>query len=424
MRSRITLLVAATSSAIVVAFVIPLCLLVRLMAEDRAISYARDQAQSVAGVVATVTDPRERRATVDLFVARGVPVSVVGPDGTVFGTPLHGGEEEVIAEARTTQTSFTDRHAGMADIVVPVTTPDGVTVVHLGVSQAELQRNVVPAWWAIVGVGVILVVSSVIFARRLGERVAVPVTDVADVAHRLRAGDLAARATPAGPAETVELGEALNQLADRIVQLVEQEREGIADLGHRLRTPITALRLDTEQVGDPEVADRLRHHVDELHRSVDQVIREARRRTRETLPSGSDIVAVVRDRIVFWGPLAEDQGRVVTTLIPFTPIHVAIPEGDLTEAVDILVDNVFAHTPDGTPFTVEVRPGNGLVTFEIRDRGPGPATTAPVRGTSGAGSTGLGLDIVGRVAESVGGELRTRGSAAGGFVATVALPTV
>ena len=39
------------------------------------------------------------------------------------------------------------------------------------------------------------------------------------------------------------MGSALNLLADRIDELIVADREAVADLSHRLRTPLTALRL-------------------------------------------------------------------------------------------------------------------------------------------------------------------------------------
>ena len=62
MRRRISLLVAATTSAVVVAFVIPLCLLVRTAAEDRAMAAADQEARTVAMVVADWTTRSPARA--------------------------------------------------------------------------------------------------------------------------------------------------------------------------------------------------------------------------------------------------------------------------------------------------------------------------------------------------------------------------
>jgi len=77
-----------------------------------------------------------------------------------------------------------------------------------------------------------------------------------------------------------------------------------------------------------------------------------------------------------------------------------------------LLGNVFAHTPEGTALRVTVSE-HGLV---VDDAGPGirdPAT-AVRRGVSGAGSTGLGLDIARRVAGAAGGRLDIGASPLGG----------
>ena len=224
-------------------------------------------------------------------------------------------------------------------------------------------------------------------ADRLGRRVSAPVTELAAVAHRLRAGELDARAVPRGPVETVELGAALNRLADRIGELLTAEREAVADLSHRLRTPVTALRLDAGAVTEPELADRLRDHIGHLERTVDAVVKDARRPVRSTLGRSCDAASVVRDRVAFWSALAVDQGRDLTVSIPSIATPAAIDAGDLVDVVDALVDNVFAHTPDGTAFAVSLTRSRAirLAGLEVADSGPGaanpdvtmPAATAP-----------------------------------------------
>jgi hypothetical protein len=76
------------------------------------------------------------------------------------------------------------------------------------------------------------------------------------------------------------------------------------------------------------------------------------------------------------------------------------------------VGNVFRHTPEGTEFAVTLHCGDGVVLIFVADAGPGIGDLAAVlrRGGSGAGSTGLGLDIVRRVAESTGGDLEVDSS--------------
>ena len=91
-----------------------------------------------------------------------------------------------------------------------------------------------------------LFVLSLVVADRLARSMTRPITELALTAERLGRGDLAARVEPAGPDEVREVGPALNRLAARISELLTRERESVADLSHRLRTPVTALRLDAE----------------------------------------------------------------------------------------------------------------------------------------------------------------------------------
>jgi signal transduction histidine kinase len=91
--------------------------------------------------------------------------------------------------------------------------------------------------------------------------------------------------------------------------------------------------------------------------------------------------------------------------------------------VDALLGNVFAHTPEGGGMTVrlERRSGGGAV-LVISDEGPGlPGPHTFERGHSGSGSTGLGLDIVRRVAAGAGGGVRIGNAPGGGAMITVEL---
>jgi signal transduction histidine kinase len=282
------------------------------------------------------------------------------------------------------------------------------------------------AWAAILALGLGLVAVSVAVALWLGRRTSVPVTQVAEVAHRLREGDSTARAVPGGPPETAELGRALNALADRIHELVAAEREHVADLGHRLRTPVTALRLDTDLVEDDDVAGRLRGHVEDLQRSIDDVVHEARRAVRDELPATTQVPPVVAARVAFWLPLAEDQDRrldlVVEVRTPGGSPLVGLAADDLGELVDTLLDNVFAHTPDGTMARVVVRTRADEVVVVVEDAGPGMPQPYLGRGHSAGGSTGLGLAIVHRIADGAGGSVDLGPSTLGGLCVTVHLP--
>jgi signal transduction histidine kinase len=102
---------------------------------------------------------------------------------------------------------------------------------------------------------------------------------------------------------------------------------------------------------------------------------------------------------------------------------VAMDAADLVDVVDALVDNVFAHTPDGTDFSVSLaRSDLRLVRLEVADAGPGVGgQDVAKRGHSSANSTGLGLDIVRRAAIAAGGELVISSAPSGGMLVVVTL---
>jgi signal transduction histidine kinase len=100
--------------------------------------------------------------------------------------------------------------------------------------------------------------------------------------------------------------------------------------------------------------------------------------------------------------------------IPPLALPVRASAEDLAASLDALLGNVFAHTSDGTPLMIEVHPQPPGAVVVVEDGGPGLAVPDPgaptgptglARGSSGAGSTGLGLDVARRTAEASGGWL-------------------
>jgi signal transduction histidine kinase len=95
-----------------------------------------------------------------------------------------------------------------------------------------------------------------------------------------------------------------------------------------------------------------------------------------------------------------------------------VARAELVAALDALLGNVFRHTAEGTAFAVDVHNGEDAVIVLVSDAGPGiadpEAAMARGRGSGSDGSTGLGLDIVRRLAESTGGDVRIGRSVLGG----------
>ncbi len=419
MRRRISLLVVATTSAVVVSFVIPLCLLVQTLAQDRAMAAADQEARNVAILVAGVRDEDQLAELVEGIDSRGTPTTgVLATDGRQLGggTDL-AGDPEVRRALEGEAFTVIDEDGGR--VLLPVIGEDGTAVVRSWVGPADLRQGVTRAWTGIIAMGALLLAFAVAIAWQLGRRVSAPLRAVSQTAHRLREGDLGARADLEGPAETQELARALNGLAERITELLASERAAVGDLSHRLRTPVTALRLDAEAVAEPELGQRLQTHIGVLQRTIDAVVREARRPVRADLSPVCDARATVNDRVEFWRPLAEDQGRAMEVVLPPAGLRVRLASQDLMDLLDVLVDNVFGHTPEGVGLGVRLVADGTDAVLTVSDDGPGiPA--GPLTGRPG--STGLGLDIARRTAQGCGGSLEIGTVTGGGVRVVVRLP--
>ena len=410
---------AATTSAVVLAFVIPLCLLVRSMAADRALATGNDEARSAAILVSGLHASPQLPQLVEQVDRRSpARTTVVAPDDRTYGDPGDGLRLDDDVDRARGGEAFTDVDARGGEVVIPVDTEDGVFVVVTTVSRDLMLDGVYRAWLSIGALGIALLVAALFVADRLGRRVSEPLTELAEVAERLGEGDLDARAELQGPPETVELADTMNRLADRIEELLLAERAAVGDLSHRLRTPVTALRLDAESLTDAEVGERLGRHIEQLQTSIDTIVRDARRPLREGLGAHCDARAVVADRTAYWSALAEDQDRPVRLDLPDGPAPCALDVADLTDVVDVLVDNVFAHTEEGAGFAVALRVEGGHVVLEVSDAGPAVAVPS---GEQRPGTTGVGLQIVRRTAARAGGHLDWRHDASG-TVARVTLP--
>ncbi|MEU6414918.1 HAMP domain-containing sensor histidine kinase [Microbispora sp. NPDC046933] len=412
MRRWLAALVAATTSLVLVSLLVPLALLVRSVAHSEAIASATRAAESVAVAVGAVDEETLRLTAEQAGASSGHPVTVFLADGRVLGAAATRTRAvDLAARGR----SLTAAAPGGREILVAVQgAPGGTAVVRAFLGDEDLDRGVHRTWLALLILGVALVGLGILVADRLARAVVRPTTALAQVSHRLAKGDLTARATPQGPPEVRTAGLALNHLAGRISGLLAEEREMVADVSHRLRTPLTGLRLEAESLTDPGEAARMEARVDALERAVTAVINDVRRRSRER--ASCDAVAVVRGRVEFWSVLAEDQSRTFALDLVPGPLPVAAPAEDLADCVDALLGNVFAHTPDGTSFRVRLASGPGhAVALTVSDAGPGFGPgDPPRRGQSGAGSTGLGLDIARRVAEESGGSLAVGRSDLGG----------
>lgn len=407
----------ATTLLVVVSFLVPLGLLVRRQAADGARVGAETNAQSVAALVALALAVSPDPSAVAASLGSVPEGTVVLLDGVAIAGDPRAGQGSLAPIATGSRSTVASEVPGGWEIALPVVGADAVAVVDTFVTDAELAQGVGVAWLLLGLLALVMIAVAIWVADRLGRRLTRPVEELAHSAHRLAEGDLATRVDPQEPEELREMGEAFNYLAGRLDVLLAEERENAADLSHRLRTPLTSLRLQAEALASPGEREVIVGHVDRLEHAVDQVI-EMARSTGARDRGESDLSAVVAERSEFWRVLAEEQAR---ELIVETKQTRVVPLGRdaLEVVVDTLVGNVFAHTPSGTGFEIRTGSHDGVPWLEVADHGVGFGDWTPVRGQSGGGSTGLGLDIVAKTLTSVGGRMITDDRPGGGAVVRV-----
>ena len=421
MRLRISLLVVATSSLVLVSFLLPLAMVLRTLAADRAVSAATAAAQSMAPLVATMPAGGLRLAVDQVNAETETPVTIFLPSGAELGQPAPVSAAVLLAR---NGRSFRAEAPGGEQVLVAVEgLAGGSAVIRAFVPDAVLRHGVIRAWLLLGGVGLLLLVLSVLVADQLARSLVRPLTALAQASDRLAAGDLSARAAVTGPPEVRRAGTGLNRLAVRIGDLLAHERETVADLSHRLRTPLTALRIDAESLRDGAEMERLLADVGSVERTVSEIIREARRPGGGGAQAICDAARVIAERAAFWWPLAEDQDRQMAVEVAPGPLPVFVAADDLATCVDVLLGNVFAHTPEGAALAVRLsRRASGGAWLVVSDDGPGFGRADPTpRGQSSGGSTGLGLDIARRITEASGGTLTIGRSPSGGGSVTLGL---
>jgi two-component system OmpR family sensor kinase len=290
----------------------------------------------------------------------------------------------------------------------------------------------------------LLVCGGVIMVLRRGLR---PIEAMAAQADRITAGDLTDRVDPRDPrTEVGRLSTALNGMLARIETSVaeraasqEATRQFFADASHELRTPLASLRANAElyQQGalttKPQVDEAMRRITLEsqrMGRLVDDMLRLARldqHPGQEAEPvdlSGLLAACAERNRVA-------NQGH--RWQVRIEPGLASVGDEELLRrAVDNLLANVAAHTPEGTTGTLAASREGDAVIIEVSDDGPGVEDEKLPRifdrfyrgsgGRSGCPGSGLGLAIVSAVVAAHGGTARASAVAPHGLAVTVSIP--
>ncbi len=270
---------------------------------------------------------------------------------------------------------------------------------------------------------------------------AAPVEEITEQARRIGPAQTGQRITEhADVEEFAGLIAVLNGMLERLDRAFETQRRMIADAGHDLKTPLTAMR------GELEIALRGQRHPDEYRAILTSVLEEV-----DHLTSLSDsLVLLARLDAGTLKPerIERDVGALVERATLKARARSSLREmhfcGQAEEAsapvdaqmlgvaLDHLLDNCNKHTPDGSHVYVGVETDDSLVVVKVEDDGPGIANeslphlferfyrsdAARPRG----GAAGLGLTVVAAIVEAHGGSVAADKSAHGGLGITLQLP--
>jgi len=254
-------------------------------------------------------------------------------------------------------------------------------------------------------------VAGVLVAIRQSRRLLRPMTELADRAERLGAGESRIQPLHSGIAELDQVSHVLARSAQTLTKSLASERDFAADASHQLRTPLTALLMRLEEIAvtdDLEVVQEEASiaiaQVERLTRVVDDLMSRTRRggdQPKATVSLDSVIAALQRE----WQP-AFEQARRSVRVHGERGLVVRAKPVDLSQMLSTLLENSLAHGR-GT-VDVHARRSGPSVVVEVSDQGEGvPAAIAPhifERSVTTSG-TGLGLALARDLAESNGGRL-------------------
>ena len=264
---------------------------------------------------------------------------------------------------------------------------------------ADFYKNV--GWITLPILLVLLIADIAIFRRALR-----PLRQASEIASHIGPTRTGLRLpTEEIPREVRPLVLAVNQALDRLEEGFRIQRDFTADAAHELRTPLSILRTRLDILEDEQIGHALRQDVEGMAHIISQLLDIAELDAFVVDPlEKADLRSVAAEVAEFVAPLALAQRKDIALLGAREPVWVKGNPEMLSRAIRNLAENAINHTAPGT--TVEfVVEENGTVS--ILDHGPGVAEDERKlifqrfwrRDRSKAGSTGLGLSIVQRIAE-------------------------
>jgi signal transduction histidine kinase len=290
---------------------------------------------------------------------------------------------------------------------------------------ARKKTDLTQGWFSLfelllVALGVGLLVAAGL-AWYLSRRIATPVLALSHAADQIAEGDYDIDLPDVpGSGEISHLSERFREMAARLGEAEEQERNFLMSVSHELRTPLTAIRGHVEAlreglIEDPEAeaeslavvageAERLERLVGDV---LDLAKLDAHRFT--VLREEVDMGRLVDEVYAAFGE--EARRRAIDYHCDSGAAPVIVSDGDrVFQIVSNLLTNAFRWTPDGGRVDLALASDNGTVSVSVADTGPGIKPSDRERifrpfWSRDGGGTGLGLAIARELAVALGGRI-------------------
>ncbi|MFC4944004.1 HAMP domain-containing sensor histidine kinase [Pseudonocardia sp. GCM10023141] len=457
MRRRLLLGLSAFSIVAVAAFALPLLGSTAAERTQRFVLSRTADLDRFAALAQQIDTP-EGLAVLDTEVRAyssvyGEGVVVVGPAGRlIVQSGLSVGDagvaDAIDAALRNQPAAQPDRLGPWSDRPILLSRPVGTGTrvggaVVLRAAPAEAAADVGVAWLVVASGALAAAVAFAVLALVVARWVLRPVAELAGGVREVTEGHPGAHVSPnAGPSELRELAGAFNRMSDVVATSASQQRRLVADTSHQLRNPLAALRLRVDTLDGHIGTDGRRTYlstvteVERLESLLDDLLDLASAESRATDlaagdagPASADVGAVLTESVLLWEPVARQAGvRLVVTEGPCA--EVACAAGELSQVLDVLLDNAVKYSGSGATVQVGWVVADGRAVVAVRDDGPGISADDLPRATerfwrarqvSAQRGSGLGLSIAERLVTARGGTLRLGPAPGGGLEAVVEL---
>jgi signal transduction histidine kinase len=276
------------------------------------------------------------------------------------------------------------------------------------------------------------------FAWYSSRRITTPVLQLSAAADEVAHGNYEVEVPSGGAGEIGLLADRFREMASRLAETEELERNFLMTVSHELRTPLTAIRghvgaLREGVVTDDELREAsltvIAAEAERLERLVGDVLDLAKLDAHRftVLQEEVDMERVVDRAYVTFSEEARRRGIDYRRELEAKPVIVS--DGDrVLQIITNLLSNAFRWTPDGGRVDLELSATDGSVYVSIGDSGPGIAPSERERifrpfWSRGGGGTGLGLPIARELAAALGGRISLESSAEQGSRFELMLPT-